>query len=227
MSESAGVPDAIKSGDLEKLQQILRKEPGAAGARDEAGVSALMNARYRNRQDMVQALRDAGVELDIFEAAALGEDARVKQCLAGNPKLAQAWSADGFTALHFACFFGQESAARLLLAAGADSRAVAKNPTGVQPLHSAAAARQAGIARLMLDAGAEVNARQQGGWTALHSAANSGDAALAELLLGRGADASLANDQGKSAAAQAAEKGFAALAQRLERAARGGVKPAG
>ena len=48
------------------------------------------------------------------KAAALREDGRLAELLAGDPGLARAWSADGFTALHYAAFFGGEAVARLL-----------------------------------------------------------------------------------------------------------------
>src|SRR3954471_4999651 len=162
---------AIQSGDLELLRQLTARGRAAATARDRNGVAALMNALYRGRQDMVEVLLATDVALDIFEAASLGNAARVTELLATDSARVNAVSADGFTPLHFACFFRQEGSARQLLQAGADPAAVARNNMKVQPLHSAAAARQRHIAEMLLHAGASVNARQQGGWTALHAAA--------------------------------------------------------
>jgi ankyrin repeat protein len=135
--------------------------------------------------------------------------------LDGDPARARAWSGDGFTALHFAAFFGGAPAALLLLDAGADPDAAARNPMRVAPIHSAAAGRTA-VVPLLIERGADVNARQQGGWTALHEAAHRGDLELTEALLAAGADPRLANDEGITAAQLARDAGHAALADRLE-----------
>ena len=198
MTNSGDVLAAIQSGDVELLRQIIARDRAAASARDNNGVSALLNALYRGRQDMVEVLLGADCPLDVFEAAALGNSARLSELLKDDPTLANAVSADGFTPLHLACFFQQEGSARQLLRAGSDPAAVARNKMQVQPLHSAAAARQRTIVEMLLHAGAPVNAKQQAGWTALHAAAQHGDREMLELLLEYGADPALANDDGKT-----------------------------
>jgi ankyrin repeat protein len=207
---------AVRSGDREALAGLLRADAALAGARDDNGVSLLMQACYHRRPEMVEMLRAAAPPLDIFEAAALAEEESCGAALlAADPGRARAWSGDGFTPLHLAAFFGREPMARLLLAHGADPDAVARNPMAVRPLHSAAACPARGIVAMLLDAGADVNARQHGGWTALHAAAMSGDLPLAERLLGRGADPGLANDDGKTPLDLAVERQHAAVAEAL------------
>ncbi len=198
MMHSGDVLAAIHSGDLDLLRQILSRDRRAASARDHNGVSALLNALYRGRQDMVEALLSTDLPLDIFEAAALGNAARLEELRREDPALVNAFSADGFTPLHLACFFRQEGTARQLLRAGADPAAIARNKMQVQPLHSAAAARQRAIAEMLLQAGAPVNAKQQGGWTALHAAAQHADRETMELLLDYEADPAVRNDEGKT-----------------------------
>jgi uncharacterized protein len=202
---------AIKSNDIARAREVLQLDPALANARDQNGVSAIMNARYRGQTEVVELLLASGAELDVFEAATLGNTARLRELLDRNPKQVDAWSADGFTALHLACFFGQEPSARLLLERGANAAAVAENPMRVQPLHSAAAGRQLGIVRMLLERGAPVNARQHLGWTALHEAANQGNGEMAQSLLQYGADAGLGNDDGKTSADVAAERGHTEL----------------
>lgn len=199
MVSSGDVHAAIESGDLDLLRELIHRDRSAAATRDSKGISALMQALYRGRQDMVEVLLTGDPDLDTFECAALGNVDRLGALLAADRSLASAVSPDGFTALHFACFFRQEGTARLLLDSGADPGAVAQNPMQVQPLHSAAAARQRGIVEMLLHAGASVNARQHGGWTALHAAAQHNDLQTAELLLDYGADPLLRNDEGKTA----------------------------
>ena len=177
--------DAIAAGDLERVRELA---PAEGAARNEQGVSALMIARYHGRQDAAEAIRPHAGELDVFEAAATGDVERLRALLTADAGLARAFSSDGYTALHYACFFGSADAACALVDAGADLEAFATGENRVAPLQSAAAAGNADAARVLLDAGADVNCRGQGSFTPLHSAAQNGDETLARLLLERGAD---------------------------------------
>jgi ankyrin repeat protein len=208
--------ELLQAGDADGLRRILQQDPAHSEARDSAGVSLLMHSLYRGRRDLAELIASKKEALDIFEAAALGRLDRLKQCLRGARSAINSCSKDGFTALHFACFFGQPDAARLLLEHGAAVDAVAANPTQVMPLHSAASSRNLEAARLLLERGAPVNARQQAGWVPIHAAAQNGDRPMVELLLQHGADRKLVNDQGKTSAMVAREKGHAEIATRLE-----------
>jgi ankyrin repeat protein len=208
--------ELLQAGDADGLRQLLDSEAECAEARDSNGVSLLMQALYRGRRDLAETIASRKKAPDIFEVAALGRLDRLKE-LASDKAAADARSADGFTALHFCCFFGQGEAALLLIEAGSAVDAVASNAMTVMPLHSAASARNVEAARHLLEHGAPVNVRQQGGWVALHAAAQNGDRAMVELLLRHGADAKLSNDDGKTAATIAREKGHGEIAAMLER----------
>ena len=199
--------EAIAGGDLDRARKLLADDATLAGARDAQGLSAVTQARYRGRDDIVDALLDAAPELDVFEAAAVGRLERVRELVESEPALVSAFSPDGFTPLHLAAFFGYPDIARLLVEHGADTPAVARNLMRVMPLHSAAAARQFEIAKLLVDRGADVNASQERGFTPLHEAAQNGDVALTRLLLERGADREQAAEDGRRAADFAAARG--------------------
>jgi hypothetical protein len=158
-----------------------------------AVVSPILQARYEGREDDLAALLAAGPELDVFEAAAVGATERLGELVVAEPGLVAAWAADGFTPLHLAAYFGHVEGVRLLLAAGAEVGAVARNDLGVQPLNSAAASQVAGarvaVARLLLDAGADSNAELAGGFRPLDAAVQNGDEELAALLRERGGTA--------------------------------------
>src|SRR5579859_4194286 len=158
---------AVQQADVKKVQELLAQDASLANTRDANGNSALMLARYRMNQALVDAIATHRRELDIFEAAALGRDREVADLLSRDRSLAKAFAPDGFTALHLACFFGSEEAVRHLLAAGADPNVVAKNGTKLRPLNSAAASHKAAIVRALLEAGADPNGRQEQGFTAL------------------------------------------------------------
>ena len=165
----------------------------------ESEVSALMQALYTEDTATVDELLAADPELDIFEAAALGRVERLRELLDARPGLAQTWSPDRATALHFAAFFRQPEATRLLVERGVDLEAVSPTFGDVTPLHSACASGERESARILLEAGADPNARQQGGFTPLHAAAQNGDDELARMLLERGADPEAATDDGRTA----------------------------
>jgi ankyrin repeat protein len=215
MEDSQRGFELLQAGDADGFRLLLEQDPAAAEARDANGVSLLMHSIYRGRRDLADLIADKKKALDIFEAASLGRLDLLKEYV-GDASAINSRSSDGFTALHFVCFFGQPAAARLLIESGAAVDAVAANPTQVMPLHSAASARNLEAARLLLEHGAPVNARQQAGWVPIHAAAQNGDRAMVELLLKHSADPKLANDDGKTAAMVAREKKHEEIAALLE-----------
>jgi ankyrin repeat protein len=162
-----------------------------------------MQARYEGRREIIDVLRPAVGELDVFEAATLGDLPRLRALLVGHGALAHAYSTDGFTPLHLAAFFSQPQAAEELFRNGADANAVAKNSMKVAVINSAAASGRADLVKLVLKAGADPNARQQMGYTALHAAAVHDNVEMAQALLDAGADPALKNDEGLTAAEKA------------------------
>jgi len=210
--------DAIEAGDVAAVRAIVDADPAAATSRDAQGVSALMRARYRFDRELVDAVRDRVDELDVFEAASFGDLERLTQLLEEDPGAATAYAGDGFTALHFAAFFGQPGAARALLAHGAEVDALGRGWMTGTALHSAASRARSDAVEILLGAGANPDARQSAGWTPLHSAAHNGDAASVKLLLAAGADPTATNDAGRSVLDLATEKGDAATVDRIRAA---------
>ncbi len=212
---------AVNADDAALVAELVALDPSLANARDEAGVSALMHSRYRLARPVTDALVAADPERDVFEATALGEIDRLRGLLDDDPAAATAYSADGFTALHFAAFFGKPEAARILLEHGADVGAWTRNPFVNQPLHAAAAGRHIEVCRVLLAAGADVDARQHGGYAPMHEAAQHGDIELVELLLSAGADPTLRDDEGRTPADLADDASHPDVAARLREVAAG------
>ena len=207
---------AVQRGDAATAEEVLAANPSAAGERDAQGTSAVLHAAYARRQDLVDLLRPHLGPLDVWEAAALGDETRLFELLDVDPDLATAEAGDGFSPLGLAAFFGHRGCVAALLARGADPSQRAANPLQVQPLHSAMVSADPEIARALLQAGAEVDARQQGGVTPLMAAAPGGSVELVRLLLDAGADPSLQDDAGRTAAAWATDRGQAATAALLD-----------
>ena len=212
---SHAIFDAIQEGDEQRVRELA----DAAGERNDEGVSALLFAKYYGRENLVRALRPRKVELDVFEAAALGDVDRLAELIDPDPRLVNEYAPDGFFPLGLAAFFKHADAAQVLLERGADANQQSRHAQiVVRPIHAAAAdGGSVEIARRLLDAGADVNAKQPGGFTPLHAAAQDGNAELAELLLARGAHPEARLDDGRTAAEVAREQGHTDLAMRLER----------
>jgi ankyrin repeat protein len=186
----ATIFESIKAGDIDAVRAAIRDDPAAAAARDDKGLSAVRAALYVHKKDVADVLLEAKPELDVFDAAAVGDVDRLTELLDADGDLVGAWSDDGFTPLHLAAFFGQGSAVRLLLDRGADVGAVSRNDMKVQALHSAVAARSMEIVAALLVGGADPNARQEGGYTPLMAAEEHEDEDMVRLLMDHGAEES-------------------------------------
>jgi uncharacterized protein len=163
-------------------------------------ISEAMQALYAGERERGEALLASGRE-SVFEAAAFGRVARLEELLSEQPELARAWSEDGFTPLHLACFAGGVEATRLLVDRGADLEALSTASFAkVRPLGTAAFARDHASARVLLEAGADPNGPGEGGFTPVHTAAQNADAELVRLLLEHGADANAAASDGRTPA---------------------------
>ncbi len=213
------IVQAVKDGDAALVRDLVRKDPRLASARDEKGVSIVMQAVYYRRNEVLSILLATNPPLDLFEAAALGKRELMTMLIDEDPSEIAACSPDGFTPLHLACFFGHFHCAQFLIRRAADVNAVAENPMAVTPIHSTAAGRHLDIVKLLLDNGACVNAQQHGGWTALHAAAMNGDDAMVNALLKAGADAGCKSGDGKTAADMAREKGHESVAALFDKLA--------
>jgi ankyrin repeat protein len=239
---------AIRAGDQAMVDRLLAANPGAAMASDAAGLSALTVAAYHRQWPIVERILATGPDLDQFEAAIVGDVEWLRTLLdeadaehgveletrrgpleapgplAGRDADDDATepvdrrSADGFTALHLAAFFGRPEAARLLLDRGADPNRWATGEQSVQPLHSAVAGGNEAVAALLVERGANVNSTQSLGFTPLMGAAQNGMPSTVELLLARGADPKAYNDDILTAAELADRAGHPEVAATIRAA---------
>lgn len=217
MNDAAPLFEAIARRDMRRVRELIGARPDLARSANADGLPVLVFARYVGEAAIVEALLAAGPPLDVFASSQIDDKDALRRLLDASPELVFAYSDDGFTALHFAAYYGAPAAMRLLLDRGANGEAVTKNFLMNMPIHAAAAAA---VGRLeacetLIECGANVNARQHGGNAPLHTAGFRGDRGLAELLLRHGADASAMNDDGQTAAGIASSHGFSQLAALL------------
>jgi ankyrin repeat protein len=198
---------AIQANDDATVRDLVQGDPALLRAVSPMGVSPVLFATYYGRHGMAHTLIQEGATLDVFEAAAVGDAARVQTLVAGDPGLVNAVSPDGFTPLGLSAFFGRADVAQHLLEHGADVTAVSHNAMRVQPLHSAVAGNHEALARVLVAAGADVNAEQADAFTPVMSAAQNGNAALVAFLLSCGARADALTADGRTAADLAREEG--------------------
>jgi ankyrin repeat protein len=209
----------IRNGETAEVAAAAEETPSLIASRDAQGVSAFLWSIYSQQPLIRDFLYAHLLELDIFEAAAMGDCARIEALLEHDPKILQQTSPDGWSPLHLAAAFGGPAATSLLLQAAADVNQRSSNPLQNQPLHACIAlGKDRQTARVLIAAGAEINSQQAGGYTPLHQAAAAGLTEMTELLLEAGADPTLPCMQGKTPLDYARERQHNAVLQLLTRA---------
>ena len=213
---SADFFKAIREGDREKVERMLRETPDLILARDEKNLSPVMVAMYHHEFEIANLLLDRRVKLTVFEAAATGKLVHLISSLGHKPELVNAYSQDGFQPLGLAAYFGKTEAARYLLKAGAEVNSPSKNALGVTPLQSAVAGGHLEITRLLLEAGASPNVRERGGNTPLHTAAYNGDIEIVRSLIFDGADIEAVSEKNERPLDMALKQGHDEVANLLK-----------
>ena len=211
--------DLVKRGDTREIADWVKDDPQIAESRDAQGVSALLWAVYTG-QTVVRDFLRSGLELDLPEAAAVGDHARLRELLGADPasakERANGRSADGWPLLHLAAAFADCETVRMLLDAGADVTQISQTPMRNQALHAVLAlSKDADTTRLLMERGADVNAAQTAGYRPLHQAAVAGREDLVRMLLEAGADKAARCDRGKTPAEYARERGHDAVSAML------------
>ena len=213
--------EAIAHHDLAGVKRMVAGDPALAKSADGAGSTALMHAAASGTVTIMQALVEAGAEVNAKNARsatalhwAVGDEAKVKLLLL-NGAAVNAKTVEGRTPLYAAATMpGGTASVRHLLEAGADVNAATL--VGATPLFPAVNV-SAEMTKLMLDKGADVNRATLSGVTPIMFTR---DAAVVQLLVARGADVRARSKVGETALMDAAARGdLAATRLLLERGA--------
>lgn len=166
--------EAVRQGQLSKVQEFLKSGEATIDARDGLGSSALLLAVRKT--DQLQLVRY------LYE---------------GDPKALNAGDNRDRTPLSWAAHFNRPPIATYLLAQGANVDQPDRG--GNTPLSFAAMRNSLGVAKLLLQKGAQVNHRNKLCDTPLMFAAAKGNAALVRLLIQNGADSGYQDQEGRTA----------------------------
>ena len=191
----------------EKVRLLLarRADPKARGS---SGADALtIAAAYRSTSASLQALLDAGAEVEPPEGVRVRNAPLVLASMTGdldNVNLLLRRGAkpvDG--AFSEAMTFGYADVVRSLVKAGADTSFTGSG--GINALHWAAITNRSAIIPILVEAKVPVNAMDDNGYTPLMYAAtiDFGDTDVLKALLNAGADKTIRNFEGRTPLAQA------------------------
>jgi ankyrin repeat protein len=206
MSETELFFDAIRCGDVAAVGALLDQDFSLLAAKNAQSQSPILFSIYNRQKEIRDLLLSRGASLELNEAAAAGDLARVKQLIDADPSLAKSFSPDGFPVLALAAVFGNFEIAKYLHAKGGDVNAVSTNGSEYTALTGAVASGHAEIVKWLLENGAEPNYRYANGYTPLLTAAANGHLEILKALLAHGADLNAKTDDGKNAISFAAER---------------------
>lgn len=213
--------DAVKSKNLDKVKYLLELDEKLKDAKSDDGQTAVLMAAYYRANEIKELLLQKGAELNLYEAATVGNTALIKEILSEAPKLINSHSFDGYTPLGLAAHFGQEEAATYLLDSGADINLKGKDgKLNNTALHASIAGNHINIVRLLLNHGADIDSQCEGeirrGFTPLHVAVHFNRLQIANLLIENGANLSITNSESLTPYEYALLKGSTEIADIIQ-----------
>jgi ankyrin repeat protein len=179
---------AVADGDLQKLKQMVAKNPHLLKQKNRSGMSLLHQAAFRGVPEVAEFLLAKGLKVD-----------------AENPR--------GITPLMGAAYFGHQEMASLLLQHGADINK--KDERGTSPLLFALNRDNQKMVVFLLDQGASLGVCDNLGSSPLLLAALNGNREMVDLLLARGAEVNAANKRGGTPVSVAQREGHQQIVKLL------------
>jgi hypothetical protein len=143
-------------------ERMLSRDQALSTCQSSWGETGIEAASHLGHKALVWRFIEAGAELDLFAACALGD--REAAMTRYNASRSRACGVHGLPLLHFAIMSRSTLMLETLLSAGVE---VNPKRASLPPLHSAVASGRSEFVRLLLDAGADPAARDAYGTTAL------------------------------------------------------------
>ena len=194
----AGIPLEDLSPAATRLSRLLGR-PFSAEAADGVGWTDLHYAAVLDLPELIGALIDAGVPVDVRlkdGSPPFGEHLQKTLIALGHEQFSES-EADGETPLTIAAMANSAAAAKELVARGADI-ALQKLNDGMMPLHYAAMHNAVDVITALIAHGADMNARGGGdSWMPLHVAAYWNAVDATKLLVSLGADITVNSNIGE------------------------------
>jgi len=186
MSSTREFIRAVGAGTTAWVHEQVARSPELVHATDSKGNSALHIAICRRRYGIASFLVKHGAEIDLQGAAALGDIDAIFSQLRTDPSGVHKKTADGWTALHLACYYAHPKVVAILLAFGADVHVT--GPGGhCTALHLAVAGDCAAAIPLLVNRGASLSSRDAAGFNALQISVLTAHDRICRLLLDSGA----------------------------------------
>jgi ankyrin repeat protein len=184
---------AIRFGDVETAQMLLKNYPGLVFSNDITGRTPLHEAAYWGQSGMAKLLLTYGARVDIKDRdkqtplflSALNGWLSTTELLLKNGAEVNIKSWNGETPLLLAAEYGNNRVVELLLANKADVNVKAND--GSTPLLEAAAGGHEKTVQLLIASNAQINVTNQYGTTPLQIALSNGCTNVVELLRQHGA----------------------------------------
>ncbi|MCF8168312.1 MAG: ankyrin repeat domain-containing protein, partial [Rhodoferax sp.] len=218
---------AARTGDTEKVKQLLSKGSDINAPEPESGdtplLAALDNDQWATAECLLQqrpdlSLEDKNGNSPLYLVVSRGDSAlaMVNLLLEAGAQVDQGPKTGdnaGATPLHIVCATGSNDVLESLLRHGASASKQAAS--GVTPLHSAAIGGDRRTIDLLCNAGADVTALNKDARTPLHNCGITGNAKSATALIQRGAQVDSVDAEGCTALMHAVMKNHVEVAKVL------------
>ncbi len=185
--------EAIRNGDVESVESLLKKNPGLLDKELSFGLKPLHFAAYLGKKDIAHYLISKGANIDeetaghstpLNFAVRYGNVSTVAVLIENGADIFSRTLQDT-TYLHIAILSGKKEMVGFLIDKGLNVNVVKKG--NLTPLHIAAVSGNQEIVEFMVQKGADLNVKSTDGGTPLHFAEASGNKHIVELLKSRGA----------------------------------------
>lgn len=220
---AADIHEAAKTGDLQKVQELIKADPDAVNLKDNSGRTPLHWAARNDHLRVVEFLVKNGADVNaedkrgiipLYYSVWLGKSYEIAECLVNNGADVNFKRGNDTSLLYLASRDGKEKIAELLIKKGADLNQ--QDEVGKTPLYISVEQKYQSIVELLLNKDAEISIKDNFGRTPLHQSAIEGYIQIAALLLANGAKVNEQDNAGKTPLYYARKHGHEKLARLLK-----------